>query len=96
MSLSTRLREFPISIEFLQEIMTEGWEIGGGATVRCVRGLPHDAKFEYATSRDGSIALVFSHPSWEMVDVIAGPIPMEHVLMVRSTQPSKVSNERPT
>lgn len=79
--MSGHLKAFDFSIELLQEMITEGWEAGTRSIMRCVRGLPQNARFEFAVHDcpPNRIRLVFSHPTWpEVVD-----IPIESVVMRR-------------
>lgn len=93
---SNRLRIYAFSIEILQDIITEGWQIGDDAIVRCTSGLPPGAKFEYVYEGIGStVCLVFSHPSWPEVGRYADP--PRHTAMLsrieRTPAPLGVSTE---
>lgn len=79
--MSNNLKAFAFSIELLQEIITQGWEIGTTHIVRCTEGLPSNAKFEYIEPSDGNtVVFVFSHPTWP--DVLSvDDVPRERIVL---------------
>ncbi len=84
---SLRIKVFAISVELLQEMMTEGWQIGDGDILRCVNGLPPSAQFEYVyPGMNNTILLAFTHPTWPIVERFDNP-PREIVTMQRIARP---------
>jgi len=61
-----RIQAVAISIELLQEIMTQGWTVGDEYVLTCTKGLPAGAKFigsHYAP--DEAVAILeFEHESF--------------------------------
>ena len=79
---SRHLKKFAFAAELIQEMFTLGWEIGTTSIVRCIRGLPENAHFEWCEFSAGpTLYLIFSHPTWPAVDL--GTIPMETITMQR-------------
>ena len=64
-----RLAIARISLELLQEMMTEGWKVDG---LECTRGLPEGAEFMYFERRGGArygdLGMVFQHDSFDDVE----------------------------
>ena len=78
---SRQLKAFNFSIELIEEMITEGWEIGTTSIVRCIHGLPQNARFEWCNfSAEPTIQLVFSHPTWPVVDDPSN-VPVETITM---------------
>lgn len=89
--LNKHLKAFVFSIELLQEMITAGWEIGTTDIVRCVRGLPANARFEYIEpSADSTVIFVFSHPTWPAV-TSADDVPREAIALQRIERYDNVS-----
>jgi hypothetical protein len=95
------LQAFDFSVEFLQEMMTTGWEIGTKSIVRCVDGLPQNAQFEYAEFSSGSfVSLIFSHPTFPLVSdpcaITRSAITIRQVVRVDIAIPSECPTCRST
>ena len=72
-----RLVTVPISLQFWQEMCTQGWKVGhNGYAVECVEGLPEGAELvnSYYEGNRQTAYLVFHHPSFADVPV-GGTIP---------------------
>lgn len=72
-----RLVAVPISLQFWQEMCTQGWRVGyNGHVVECVKGLPEGAELvnSYYDGKHQTAYLVFHHPSFSDVPV-GGEIP---------------------
>ena len=81
-----RIRSVAISIEVLQEIMTQGWTVGDGAVITCKEGLPEGARF--VGSRYGldekAVILEFEHESFRDLGLtLSDPAPLIDVVFVQ-------------
>ena len=77
-----RLVAVPISLQFWQEICTQGWRVGDGYVVECVEGLPEGAELvnSYYEGRRRTAYLVFHHPSFAEVPE-GGILPEVHPVL---------------
>lgn len=64
-----KVRQVSVLIDLFQEMITAGYTVGDYSIVKCVEGLPCDAKFITGrVDEDGRvIKLVFSHPSFKEI-----------------------------
>ena len=62
-----RIRAVAISIELLQEIMTQGWTVGNDSVLTCTKGLPEGAKLvnSYHDDDRRSAIIFFHHESFK-------------------------------
>jgi hypothetical protein len=66
-----RYRDYPITPEVLQGIITRGWR----ANIECTDGLPPNAKFIYAYVSYGPVLihLIFEHHSFDEISLMETP-----------------------
>ena len=62
-----RIKEVWVTQSLFQIIMTEGWQMGKNASIRCIEGLPEGAELinSYYDGRHRTAVLVFYHESFE-------------------------------